>query len=186
MEQIDRIAIAPLKQRYGHRKFYTEYIPVLGIQVQKDGRSGYVTQQEAQLLERYHAIRGRGKDAVTEFLEQLERVPTCEESPMLEHVPTRTDTHSTLADDISRLELLKLAGTLQEINTVSRWLITSWLLEAVARQQIVIIRSVLLVLLDREKLPQLRRFQARGFEFKRVNDRSNEEWLAEMVESFNP
>jgi hypothetical protein len=89
MEQIDRVAIAPLKTRYGHRKFYTEYIPVLGIQIQKEGK-----------------------------------------------------------------------------------------------KRIVIIRSVLLVLLDREKLPRLKQFKARGFEFRRVDERNNEEWLAKLVENY--
>lgn len=183
MEHVDRVAIAPLKARYGHRKFYTEYIPLLSIQIQRDGKNGFVSQHEAQLLERYHEARGRGKEAATEFLEQLEYVPSLDKPSVLEHVPTRTNTYSSLADDISRLELLKLAGTLQDINPVARWLITAWVLETVAMQQIVIIRSVLLVLLDREKLPRMRRFRARGFEFWRVDDRSGNEWLAKLADN---
>ena len=177
MEQIDRAAIAPLKLRYGHRKFYTEYLPALGIQTKMQGKNAYVTQYEAELLEKYHEARGRGKEAVAEFLAGLEHVPQARE-----HVSTRTETRTDLSHDISRIELLRMAGTLQDINPVARWLITGWVLQTVSRQQIVIIRSVLLVLLDRDKLPRLRRFRARGFEFKRVDYRSNEEWLASMLE----
>ncbi|MBN3993861.1 MAG: hypothetical protein HWQ36_26105 [Nostoc sp. NMS2] len=174
MEQIDRVAIAPLKERYGHRKFYTEYIPKLGIQIQKEGKSGYITQQEAHLLERYHEARGRGKEAAAELLANLERIPTHDESPTLEHVPTRTRT----LEQIPPTQLLQLADSLPQLTPVARWLASSWVLQMVAMQQIVIIRSVLLVLLDREKLPRLKQFKARGFEFKRVDNRSSEEWLA--------
>ncbi|MCC5618821.1 hypothetical protein LC605_27785 [Nostoc sp. CHAB 5836] len=182
MEQIDRIAIAPLKERYGHRKFYTEYLPALGIQTTKDGKNAYITGHEAELLEKYHEARGRGKEAVAEFLAQLgkhvpEYVPHIPE-PIPKHVPIR-------AHDISRIELLRMAGTLQEMNSVARWLATDWVLQTAAMQQIVIIRPVLLVFLDRDKLPRLKRFCARGYEFRRVDDRSNKEWLAEMVEISN-
>ncbi len=196
MEQIDRVAIAPLKVHYGQRKFYKEYLPVLGIQTQKDGRNAYITQDEAHLLEGYHEARGKGKEAIADFLTSLghvpehvsEYVPNLSKPPVSERIPTRTETRSTsaettsLAADISRIELLKLAGKLQEMNSVARWLATSWVLQMVAVQRIVIIRSVLLVLLDREKLPRLRHFKARGFEFRRVDDRNNEEWLASMLE----
>lgn len=171
MEHVDRVAIAPLKERYGHRKFYTEYLPVLGIQTTKDGKNAYITPYEAELLEKYHACRGRGKEAVAEFLAGLEHVPS-----EIEHVPMRSE----LVQDISRIELLKMAGTLQEMNSVARWLATDWVLQAVAMQQIVIIRPVLLLLLDRDKLPRLKRFKARGYEFRRVDDKSSEEWLAEI------
>jgi hypothetical protein len=173
MEQIDRVAIAPLKERYGHTQFYREYLPTLGIQTMKDGKNAYITGHEAELLEKYHEARGRGKEAVAEFLAGME------------HVSTRTEMRSDLSHDISRIELLRMAGTLQEMNSVARWLATSWVLQSVAMQQIVIIRSVLLVLLDKDKLPRLKRFKSRGYEFRRVDDRSSEEWLAEMVESFN-
>ncbi|MBN3946445.1 MAG: hypothetical protein HWQ38_08105 [Nostoc sp. NMS7] len=178
MQQIDRVAIAPLKERYGHRKFYEEYLPTLGIQTIKEGKNAYITQYEAELLEKYHEARGRGKDAIAQFLSTLEHVPNLDDQAVLEHVPIRTETYSTLADDISRIELLRMAGTLQDMNPVARWLATNWVLQTVATQQIVIIRSVLLVLLDIDKLPRLKRFMARGFEFRRLNDKSNQEWLA--------
>jgi hypothetical protein len=186
MEQIlDRVAIAPLKARYGHRKFYTEYVPKLGIAIQKEGNNGYITQEEAQLLERYHEARGRGKEAVAEFLAQLERVPeyvqASEKLSVSEHVPTRTGTIQQI-ELLPPTQLLQLADSLPQLSPVARWLATSWVLQMVAVQQIVIIRSVLLVLLDRDKLPRLRRFQARGFEFRRVNDKNSEEWLASIPE----
>ncbi|OKH14853.1 hypothetical protein NIES592_08220 [Fischerella major NIES-592] len=184
MEQIDRVAIAPLKARYGHRKFYTEYVPVLGIHIQKEGKNGYISQYEAELLEKYHEARGRGKEAVTEFLALLERIPehvTPNKSSILEHVPTRTGTF----EQIPPTQLLQLADSLPQLSPVGRWLATDWVLQVAAMQRIVIIRSVLLVLLDREKLPRLRRFRARGFEFWRVDDRSSEEWLAKLVENYD-
>jgi hypothetical protein len=180
MEQIDRVAIAPLKERYGHTQFYREYLPILGIQTMKDGKNAYITGHEAELLEKYHSCRGRGKEAVAEFLAGLEHIPQ-----VTEHVSTRTEMRSDLSHDISRIELLRMAGTLQDMNSVARWLATSWVLQSVAMQQIVIIRSVLLVLLDTDKLPRLKRFKARGYEFRRVDDKSNQEWLAEMVGSFD-
>lgn len=174
MEQIDRVAIAPLKERYGHSKFYKEYLPNLGIQTTIEGKNAYITQYEAELLEKYHEARGRGKEAVAEFLAGLDK-------PDFEPVSTRIETRTDLAHDISRIELLKLAGKLQEMNFISRWLVTDLVLKTVVLQQIVIIRPVLLVLLDREKLPRLKRFKARGYEFRRVDDKSSEEWLAEIA-----
>lgn len=180
MEQIDRVAIAPLKKRYGHSRFYGEYLPSLGIQTTKEGKNAYITLHEAELLEKYHEVRGKGKETVAEFLAGLKHLPQT-----IEHVSTRAETRYDLSHYISHVELVKLAGTLQQVNPVARWMITGWILQTVAMQQIVIIRSVLLVLLDREKLPRLKRFKARGFEFWRVDNKSSEEWLAEMVESFN-
>jgi hypothetical protein len=193
MQEIDRVAIAPLKLRYGHRKFYSEYLPVLGIQTQKEGKNAYITQHEAQLLEKYHEVRGRGEDAIAEFLEQVRHVPEHVPEVHSQTVSVRTGMRTTSTNflrenienqDISRVELLRLAGTLQEMSAIARWMATAWILESVAMQQIVIIRPVLLVLLERDKLPRQRQFQARGFEFQRVSNKNNEEWLAVQANDF--
>ena len=185
MQEIDRVAIAPLKLLYGHRRFYEEYLPALGIQVQKEGRHGYISQHEAELLEKYHEARGRGKDAIASFLEQVRHVPEHVPEKNNQPVPVRTDMRTTSNflrenienQDMSRVELLRLAGSLEEMGAIARWMATAWILESVAMQNIVIIRPVLLLLLDRDKLPRQRQFKARGFEFQRVNDKSSEEWL---------
>lgn len=175
---VDRVAIAPLKARYGQRKFYTEYIPTLKIKIHKEGKNGYISLSDAELLEKYDQARGRGKEAVTEFLQKLgylsSAAPDEEESGLV-----RTDIRSS---NISGMELLTLAGNLKDMDLVAKWLASDWILRVAVIQQIVIIRPVLLILLDREKLPRFRSFQARGFEFNRVNERSNEEWFVSLIQ----
>ncbi|MDM9583135.1 helix-turn-helix domain-containing protein [Nostoc sp. GT001] len=85
-------------------------------------------------------------------------------------------------EQIPLAQLLQIADSLPQLTPVARWLASNWVLQMAAVQQIVIIRSILLVLLDKDKLPRLKRFQSRGFEFMRVNDKSNEEWLVSILE----
>lgn len=70
---LDRVPIAPLIQKYGKTKFYTQYLKDLGITPIRDGSNSYITPEQEELIAEYHRVRGEGKDAVQAFLAEVER-----------------------------------------------------------------------------------------------------------------
>lgn len=69
--EIDRIPVAELIQRYGKTKLYTQYFKDLHITPVRDGANSYISPEQNALIETYHAVKGRGKQAVAEFLNSL-------------------------------------------------------------------------------------------------------------------
>ncbi|AUB36032.1 hypothetical protein COO91_01931 [Nostoc flagelliforme CCNUN1] len=188
----DRVPIAELKKLYGQRKFYAEYVPALGISIQKDGRSGFVSSENARLLEQYHQARGQGLRVKEEFLAALGRVPKSEPvpdggdsasierqkaSPLQErHVPERTGLLGTAAP--APLDLLKIATELRNMPMLARWLATHMFLQESAWSNLVMPREILLVLFEMRRLPTCKenRFSRYGFDFIACTPKKSE-WL---------
>ncbi|MEH1842122.1 MAG: hypothetical protein V7L20_26165 [Nostoc sp.] len=174
----DRVPIADLKKLYGQRKFYAEYVPALGISIVKDGRSGFVSGDDARLLEQYHQIRGQGLKAKEEFLAALGHVPKESESvptviaerhkaaPLEQtYLPERIGLLGTAAP--APFDLLKIAGELRNMPMLARWLATHMLLQESAWSNLVIPKELLLVLFEMKRLPTCKenKFSRYGFDF---------------------
>ncbi len=179
MYHTDRVPITELKRHYGNRKFYSEYVPALGIKIQREGRFGFVTPEEAKLLEQYHEARGKGEVAKLAFLDKLGRVL----APVPQPNTITTSTTQQLTTSVPKLvperlgllgtaapaplDLLEVAKSLEDMPKLARFLATHMMLQEAAWSNLVVPKEILLILLERKQLPSCKdnKFSRYGFEF---------------------
>jgi hypothetical protein len=187
--EIARVPVAQLRERFGKRKFYDEYLKVLRITPTKAGKFSYVSQQEALLIEEYHLARSTSDEAKQKFLDKhglSQRLDIELDDQSLSYSTTDSQDYfnrSNLSYNQTYeapltsipLDLINLANCLDSFNPIARHLAVISLLKGIAVAHVPLTSDVIRLMLNKKilRINKSGKFSWAGFDFIRPNFAAN-------------